>query len=264
MKLNNKNVLITGASSGIGKSFAYLLASKGANLVLVARSKSKMDEIAKEAEDKYQVKAHVLQKDLSKPESAKSLYDEIKAKQINIDLLINNAGFGKWGRFESFLVKEYQEMIQLNITSLTELCYYFIEDFKEKEESGIINVGSTASFLPIPYSGVYGATKSYVLSFTEALVGELENTSINVFCLCPGGTESNFNRVANSNNTVDNSTTELMSSDEVAKIGLEAFLAKKHYVITGRQMQIKLFKFLSRMRVIKLIANYWKKRLDIS
>ncbi|MEL6717151.1 MAG: SDR family oxidoreductase [Bacteroidota bacterium] len=263
MKLKNKTILITGASSGIGKSFAYLLASKGANLVLVARTKSKLEQIAEEIEARYQVRTFTISKDLSRAKSAKSLYDELKTETIDIDLLINNAGFGKWGKFEAFDMEEYEQMIQLNVTSLTELCYYFLDDLKQKSEAGIINVGSTASFIPIPYSAVYGASKSYVLSLTEALVGELASTNVMVSCLCPSGTKSNFSAVANSNNTNDYSTEELMSSDEVAQIGLDAFLAQKHYVVTGRKTQLWLMKFLPRKKVIDIIGNYWKKRLSV-
>lgn len=263
MNLKNKNILITGASSGIGKSFAGLLAEKGANLVLVARNKSALEEIADTLQQKYKVKVQIIQKDLSVPHAAMELYDAVKSQSLNIDILINNAGFGKWGKFETFTQQEYEEMIQLNITSLTELCYYFIPGFLQKNEAGIINVGSTASFMPIPYSAVYGATKSYVLSFTEALVGELSGSGITVTCLCPGGTESNFSAVANANNNNNLNNEPLMSSDEVARLGLEAFLAKKHYVITGRKMQIRFLRLLSRKKVIDTVASFWKKRLNL-
>ncbi|MCG8700197.1 MAG: SDR family oxidoreductase [Bacteroidales bacterium] len=263
MRISNKTILVTGASSGIGKSFAYLLGSKGANLVLVARSQSKLYEIAQDIENKYGVKALVFQIDLSKPKASKFLYDELENHKIEIDILINNAGYGKWGKFEDFPLSEYESMLQLNINSLMELCYLFIEDFKNKPEAGIINVGSTASFMSMPYSAVYGASKSFVLSFTEALVGELSSTNITVSCLCPGGTVSNFNAVANSNNSVDNSTAELMPSDEVAKIGLNAFLQGKHYVLTGRKSQLSWIKFLPRIKVVNMVASYWRKRLNI-
>ncbi|MCI4669562.1 MAG: SDR family oxidoreductase [Bacteroidia bacterium] len=263
MNLKGKTILITGASSGIGESFAYLLASKGAHTVLVARSKAKLDQIAQEIQDKYQVNAWVYQKDLGIVSSAQELYQEIKGDGVDVDIIINNAGFGKWGKFEEFSLETYTSMIQLNINSLMELCYLFIEDFKEKSESGIINVGSTASFIPVPYSSVYAATKSFVLYFTEGLVGEFADTNIRISCLCPGSTASNFSAVADPNKQADTSTTNSLSSDEVARLGLEAFQAGKHYVVTGRRMQLKIFKFLSRKRVITLIADYWKKLLGL-
>ena len=263
MNLQHKTALITGASSGIGESFAYLLASKGTNLILVARTQSKLEEIAQTIREKNQVEVHVFQQDLSVPQSAKALYDEVKARDIDVDILINNAGFGKWGKFEAFSTAEYESMIQLNVTSLTELCYFFLADFKGKPAAGIINVGSTASFMPVPYSGVYGATKSYVLSFTEALVGELADTHITVSCLCPGATASNFSAVASDGQAADHAPADLKSSDEVAQIGLDAFLAGKHYVVTGRQMQIRIMKFLPRKTVINIIANFWRQRLGL-
>lgn len=264
MQLSNKTALVTGASSGIGASFAQLLASKGTNLILVARSIDKLNQMAKTLSEQHGVQVHCIKKDLSEAGSAEALYEEVKALKLEVDLLINNAGFGKWGKFESFGIEEYQQMVQLNITSLTDLCYCFLPDLKEKPEAGIINVGSTASFMPIPYSAVYGATKSYVLSFTEALVGEFEDTNIKVCCLCPGGTSSNFSTVANAHNKGEKEADNLMSSGEVARLGLEAFLAGKHYVITGRKTQIRILKFLSRKKVIEMIAAFWRKRLHLS
>lgn len=263
MELTGKTILITGASSGIGKSFAYLFASKGSNVVLIARSKDKLDKIAQDIQQKHGVAALAYQKDLGAAQASQELYDQLKSDQVDVDILVNNAGFGKWGRFEGFSMADYQGMIQLNITALMELCYLFIEDFKEKPAAGIINVGSTASFIPVPYSSVYAATKAFVLSFTEGLVGEFDDTTVRISCLCPSGTASNFNVVANSNKHADNSTDALMSSDEVALMGLEAFLANKHYVVTGRKSSIFLARILSRKRILTMVANYWKKRLGL-
>lgn len=264
MNLNGKTALVTGASSGIGEAFAYLLAQKGMNLVLVARTESKLESIAEAIQQNNGVAVHVYAQDLSVTDSGKTLYDKVKADQVEVDLLINNAGFGKWGKFEAFSLKEYQQMVQLNVTSLMDLCHLFIEDFKQRPEAGIINVGSTASFVPIPYSAVYAATKAFVLSFTEGLVGEFADTNISITCLCPGATSSNFANIASSGSDATDSSVEYKSSAEVAQIGLDTFLAKKHYVMTGRTLQLKVMKFFSRKRVISMVADYWKKRLGIS
>ena len=263
MNLNGKTALVTGASSGIGEAFTYLLASKGAHVVLVARTEAKLQTIAEDIQSKYQVNASIYAKDLSAVNASQELYDQLKADEVAIDLLINNAGFGKWGQFESFSLEEYSRMIQLNVTALMELCYLFLEDFKQKPEAGIINVGSTASFIPVPFSSVYAATKSFVLNFTEGLVGELSSTNVIVSCLCPGGTASNFANVADAHNTAAAAADDLKSSEEVAKLGLDAFLAKKHYVVTGRRTQLQIMKFLPRKRVINMIADYWRKRLGL-
>lgn len=259
MHLAGKTTLITGASSGIGASFAHLLGEKQSNLVLVARSLNKLEDIAQTLKDKHGIKVQVYSKDLSVPGAAQELYDQVQKDGLSIDLLINNAGFGKWGDFKEFSLRTYHDMVQLNVTALTDLCYLFLEDLKQRPEAGIINVGSTASFIPVPYSSVYAATKSYVLFFTEGLVGELAGTNVKVHCLCPGGTATNFNTVASDSKHPN--TEDMKSPDEVAKEGLDAFLAGKHYVVTGRQFFIRAMKFLSRKRVVDMVANFWKKRL---
>lgn len=261
MNLKQKTALITGASSGIGKAFAYLLGKEGSHLILVARSLGKLEEIAADIQKKYQVKVVCYQKDLSQPGAAREFYDQLQKDKKPVDLLINNAGFGKWGPLEDFSLQVYNDMVQLNVTALMELCYLLLPEMKQKTEAGIINVGSTASFLPVPYSAVYAATKSFVLNFTEGLVGELADSPVKVCCLCPSGTASNFAEVANGK--VDNSNQKLLSSEEVAAKGLQAFLKGKHYVVTGRKTQILITKFLSRRKVINLVAASWKKRLGL-
>lgn len=262
MNFKGKNILITGASSGIGKAFAYLLAKQQANLILVARREEKLNEIASDLSTQFGIDVHVLAQDLSKVGSANALYQQVKGQNLDVDVLINNAGFGKWEKFEKLSAEIYQDMIHLNVTSLTELCHLFIKDFLQKGEAGIINVGSTASFVPVPFSSVYAATKAYVLNFTEGLVGEYSNTNINIHCLCPGGTATEFNQVAN--DKVDVSNVDMKTPAEVAKEGLDAFVQGKHYVLTGRKLQMMLLKFLPRRRVIDMIAKSWRDRVETS
>jgi len=259
MNLKGKSALITGASSGIGESFAHLLASKGSNVVLVARSMDKLHALASTLEEKYGVHAKAYQQDLSQKGAAETLYNALQTDEITIDLLINNAGFGKWGDFGEFSLDEYDRMIQLNVNSLMELCYLFLEDLKQKSEAGIINVGSTASLLPVPYSSVYAATKAFVLFLSEGLTGELEGTNVKVHCLCPAGTATNFANVAS--NSANASTEGMKSPDQVVQEGLNAFLAEKHYVVTGRKFTMFLTRILSRRRIIRMVADYWRKEL---
>jgi len=143
---------------------------------------------------------------------------------------------------------------------MTDFCYLFIEDFKQKPQAGIINIGSTASFVPVPYSSVYGASKAYVLSFTEGLVGELEGTNVTVSCLCPGATATNFADVA-SDGKEDTVSGDDKSPDEVAQAGLDAFQSGKHYVVTGRTTTLFFTRFLPRKRVLSMVADMWRKRL---
>ena len=187
----DKTVLVTGASSGIGLAISEELAKRGANLILVARSKDKLNEVAVSVR-KTGSEAHVFTSDLSVPNAAKELHTVVFQAGLSVDLLINNAGYGRWGEFTSFDRMDYAKMIQLNITSLTDLCHLFISDMVKKGSGGIINVGSMASFGPVPYANVYSSTKAYVLNFTEALRYEYEEKGIQIMALCPGGTQSNF------------------------------------------------------------------------
>ncbi len=194
---NTETVLITGASSGLGKDFAQIFAEKGYNLVLVARSEEKLNKIAKDLEEKYKIKATVLVKDLSEADSATKIYFELKNRDINIDVLINNAGFGKIGAFIDEKLSTYTEMLNLNVTTLTEMTALFLPEMIERNKGKILNIASTAAFQSLPNFGVYAATKAYVLNFTEALHYELKDTNIAVTALCPGPTVTGFAKRAN-------------------------------------------------------------------
>ena len=169
----NKTILITGASSGIGEAFAIELDKLGAKLVLTARSVDKLNNLADKMND-----AIVISGDLSNPEFPKQLYNDIKAKNINIDILINNAGFGFSGLFLDSKIENYKEMINLNICSLIDLTHLFLNDMISNKSGGIINISSLASFQPMPYFSVYAATKAFVTSFTIGLYEEYRNHNI--------------------------------------------------------------------------------------
>ena len=189
--LQGKTALVTGASSGIGLALAHSLAARGANLILTARSEDKLLSLAKDLQEKG-TSVHVFVQDLSEQQAASRLYDQIAQAGLTIDLLINNAGFGIWGGFEETPLTEYSRMLQVNINALTELCHLFIPNMIKQKESGIINVASTAAFVPIPFAAAYSASKSYVLMLTEALHGEYNQHGLQAMTLCPGGTASNF------------------------------------------------------------------------
>jgi uncharacterized protein len=168
----NKTVLITGASSGIGLHFSHKFAGSGHDVILVARSEEKLRILSKEIESKYGVKAYVIPSDLSKPGASETLYEEVKAKGTKVDFLINNAGFGLFGEFEQTVLSKELDMIQVNITALTELSKYFGREMVKQKRGHILNVASTAAFQPGPLMAVYYATKAYVLSLSEALANE--------------------------------------------------------------------------------------------
>ncbi|WP_371931937.1 SDR family NAD(P)-dependent oxidoreductase [Mesobacillus subterraneus] len=198
----------------------------------------------------------VVTKDLSKPEAAREVYEEVKAAGIKIDTLVNNAGFGLMGKFEDLDIAKQSEMISLNITALTELTHYFLPELKENSNKArILNVASTAAFQPGPMMAVYYATKAYVLSFSEALAEELAGTNVTVTTLCPGATNTNFASVANVEKT--KMFSGAMSSQEVAKQGYQALMAGKRVIITGSTNKIGAYaaKFLPRSLAAK-IAKY--------
>ncbi len=226
-----KTVLITGASGGIGKALANIFAEKGYNLILVARSQDKMNRIAEDLEHRYKIKVTVLVYDLSEPRAALKLYQEIQQKEIGVDILINNAGFGDFGAFVDEDFETVTQMLNLNVTALTELTHLFLKDMKAKNSGKILNIASTAAFQPLPNFAVYAATKAYVLHFTEALHYELKDTNINVSVLCPGPTSTGFAKRANAENA--SILKDEMDVDEVARMAYKEFMKNKMTIITG-------------------------------
>ena len=184
--------LITGASSGIGACFARALAARGRPLVLVARSKDKLEALAREIITKHSVRIEVIEQDLGLEGAAQRLAATLTERGIEVDLLVNNAGFGAQGQFWKLSLDRQVEMLRLNIMTLTELAYLLLPAMVERRGGGIINVSSTASFQPIPYTSVYAATKAYVTSFSMGLAEEAAEYGVRVLALCPGGTATNF------------------------------------------------------------------------
>ncbi|MFZ6026717.1 MAG: SDR family NAD(P)-dependent oxidoreductase [Chloroflexota bacterium] len=187
-----KTALITGASSGIGLELSKLFAADGYNLVLVARSTAKLEQLAKQIRQKHPVQITVLPKDLSEPQAPGEIFETIQGKGIHVDILVNNAGFGVQGDFSRADLDESLQMIQLNVASLTALTRLFLPAMLERKAGRILNVGSTGSFSPVPSMAVYGATKAYVLSFSEALAEELRGSGVSVTAFCPGMTITGF------------------------------------------------------------------------
>ncbi|SDP08398.1 hypothetical protein SAMN04487897_13520 [Paenibacillus sp. yr247] len=220
--------LITGATSGLGYEFVKLFAKDGYNLVLVARNGQTLEEIKQTYTN---VKVTIISKDLSVPGAAKEVFEEVEKQGISLDVLVNNAGFGLLGKFDELDIHEQLNMIQLNITALTELTYYFLKQMKQRNSGRILNVASTAAFQPGPLMSVYYATKAYVLSFSEALVEELSDSSVTVTTLCPGATKTNFGSVANVEGT--KMFSRAMASDIVAKKGYQGMMSGKRVIVTG-------------------------------
>jgi len=225
--------LITGASSGIGMELARVHAAAGGDLVLVARNKNKLDELKLELETLYSVKVLVIAKDLSQQNAALEVYNETVSKNISIDYVINNAGFGDFGFFDESNWLKNEQMIHLNITTLTQFTQLYLHDMLKKGSGKIMNVASVAAFLPGPLMAVYFATKAYVLSFSEAVDNEVRDKGISVTVLCPGATESAFKVAAAAENSRLFKGRKLASSKEVAIYGYRAMLQGKSVAIHG-------------------------------
>ena len=268
-----KLALVTGASTGIGYAIAKELARRGANLILSAtvRSEDKLHELSSEIKD-LGSECHIFLEDLSKLNSGRSLYDQIKLQNLHVDLLINNAGYGRWGTFHEVEMEDYADMIQLNITSLSELSHLFIPDMISKGEGGVINVGSVASLTPVPYSSVYAATKAYVLSLSEGLRYEYRNSNIRIMALLPGATVSNFGQVATAKSdklrerlnkrTKRSATgTVFQTSHEVAVECLDGFTKDKQFIIPGKgnRRTALITKLMPRTKVLNIVGNLFKK-----
>ena len=253
----NPTALITGASNGIGLELAYEHAKNGGNLILIARNSKKLEEIKSEIETKYNVKVNIISKDLSTKNAAQEVYNEVKNLNLQVDYLINNAGFGDFGMFVSTNWNKEEEMINLNITALTQFSKLFIKDMIARKNGKILNLASTASFQPGPTMAVYFATKAYVLSFSEAIANEVKEFGVTVTALCPGPTASGFQTAAAMDNAKLFKDKKLPSSKEVAIYGYNAMLKGKTVAIHGTLNYIlaNAIRLLPRNLVTKIIRQ---------
>jgi uncharacterized protein len=249
--------LITGASSGIGREIARIHAEKGGDLVVVARRADALKKLKSELEKKHNICVKIIAKDLTDPNSAKEIYDDLRQAGIEIDYLINNAGFGGVGKFHERSWQKDQAMIQLNITTLTHLCRLFLPDFVAKNSGKILNVGSTASFLPGPLQAVYYATKSYVQFFSNAIAEELSDTNVTVTNLMPGATETEFAKTSGMDKTSFFENTA--SPRGVALDGYQGMLDGKLDVISGltfgQKIVLALVPFLPKKLLLKRVRQ---------
>ncbi|MBM7037227.1 SDR family NAD(P)-dependent oxidoreductase [Vibrio ulleungensis] len=188
----SNTALITGASGGIGLELATIHAQKGGDLVLVARSEAKLNALKHELEAKHGVNVTVVTSDLSQPNAAQELFEHTEALNLQIDTLINNAGFGGHGKFHERALSDEQAMMQLNMVTLTDLTHFYLKGMVSRNRGQILNVSSTASFIPGPLQAVYFATKAYVTSFSQAIAEEVKESNVTVTALCPGAVATGF------------------------------------------------------------------------
>lgn len=224
-----KWALVTGASAGIGVALAEELAAGGTNLVLTARRKDRVDALAQRLTSSYKIQTQVFTADLTDPAAPEKIFAFTHDKGIEIDLLINNAGFGKYGEFHSVPKKPLLEMVQVNCAAVVHLTHLFVQGMVARCRGDILILASTASFQAVPYISTYAATKAFDLLFAEGLAEELKPYGIRVCALCPGSTESEFHVVAGQDKFIHRAET----AQKVARTGLKALAAGKSYVISG-------------------------------
>ena len=229
---SGKTALVTGASSGIGESFARILAKSGANLILVARREDRLNSLSETLRADFNVKVEVIAKDLALPNASEALYQQTSAMGIQVDILINNAGLGTHGDFLDMPLAKHHQMINLNIIALNDLTHFYGQDMAKRGEGSILLVASIAGFLPVPRFSTYAATKSYVLALGEALGHELKRKGVTVTTLCPGGTLTEFMDVAGQEIEGIRSLA-MMTSEKVAQTGLDALSSKKRVIVPG-------------------------------
>ncbi len=255
----DKYALVTGATSGIGYELAKLLANDGYSLVLVARNKESLQEVSTELTVANGVQVFVLDKDLFEPNAAKEIYDATTQMGITINVLVNDAGQGQWGKFVEIDLQRHIDVIQLNIISLVSLTRLYLEDMVARNEGKILQLSSEASKAPIPLLSVYAATKAFVQSFTEALINELKDTKVTVTALLPGASDTDFFHKADAENTVNYREEPLANPAEVAKDGYEALMNGGRRVITGAGAKNHVM--MANLMPDNVIANNMRKKM---
>src|SRR6185369_1464959 len=253
--------LITGASSGIGEAFARKLAARGRNVLLVARSEDKLIALCNELGRLTSIRAQYLALDLTNAEARSQLFEETQKRELEIEMLINNAGFGSMGDFLKLDAQRELEMIELNVTALVELTQRFLGPMRERKSGTIINVASTAAFQAVPYMATYAATKAFVLSFSEALWDENRAHGVHVMALCPGVTETNFFEASK----IDRPPMRtIQTPEEVVDAALRGMARKKSVVISGwtNWLTVEAERFVPRNTVTKVAGKALRPRFE--
>ena len=253
-----KWAVITGASAGIGKAFAEELAAGGTHLVLTARRGDRLEEIARKLAAQHQIRAEVCVADLKEAGAPGKIFDFTKSKGIEVELLINNAGFGSYGEFVEDELQRLLEMVQVNCSAVVHLTRLYLPGMIARKRGDVLIVASTASFQGVPYISTYAATKAFDLIFAEGLAEEVKPLGLRVCALCPGSTTSEFHEVANQTQFAAKQKQE--SAEKVAHTGLEALAAGKSYVISGlgNYLGANMQRVVPRRLVTRIVAGMFR------
>ncbi|WP_069132889.1 SDR family NAD(P)-dependent oxidoreductase [Rhodohalobacter halophilus] len=258
----SETALITGASSGIGKELAKVFARNQYNLILTARREHLLNDLKKEISDQYAADVHIFPADLAHSQTVNSLFRYCKENNLQVDVLVNNAGIGDYGLFQDSVWWKTETMIDLNMKSLTHLTHLFLPQMLERRHGKIMNVASTAAFQPGPLMSVYYATKHYVLAFSEALANEVADQGVIVTALCPGPTQSEFQATANMEKSKLMDRFPLPSSKEVAEFGFKKMMSGKRIAIYGWMNKVTSFvvKFFPRRWVTAMVRKIQERK----
>ncbi len=252
-----KVALITGASTGLGREFARIHSQRGGDSIIVARSADKLSALKQELESEFGVQVKVIVKDLTQDTAAQEIYDEVKSSGITIDYLINNAGFGGHGKFHEREWEQDLSMIKLNIIALSALTRLFLPNFVARNNGKVLNVSSTASFMPGPLQAVYFATKAYVTFFSNAIAEELSDTDVTVTNLMPGATETEFAKTSGMDRT--DLFDKAVSAYSVAEDGYNGMLEGKLDVVSGltfsQKIMVKTVPFMPKRSILKQVRK---------
>jgi short-subunit dehydrogenase len=252
--------LITGASSGIGEAFARLLAAKKKPLILIAQNEEKLKELSAELREKHGVDVRFIPTNLARSKTLPDLPGKLKRMGIHIDILINNAGFGKYERESKIRYEDSLNMVNLNCRSLLALTKLFLPDMIARKKGAIINIASTSGFFPVPYMATYAATKAFVINFSEALAEEVKDNGIRVLCTCPGATSTNFQKRAGINASEHRDLMQLSDPNTVAEQTIEALKQGKTLVVVGKTSFITKYAPLFAPR--NVLARFGKRLMN--
>lgn len=258
---NNQYALVTGASMGIGYELAKLFAQDGYNIIAVARTQEDLDKVAQEFTQQYGVKVETISKDLFSEDAATELYEEVKSKGWEVEVLVNDAGQGTYGLFTETDLTAMMRIIHLNIVSLTKLTYHFLKDMVARNSGKILQLASEVSEIPAPYQAVYGGTKGYVLQFTEALISELKDTAVTVTALQPGATNTDFfNKAGAQDSKIVQDKSKLADPVKVAKDGYVALMKGDDKVVTP--LKDKIMVAMGNIMPDTMLADQLKKKSE--
>ena len=254
--------IITGASKGIGKSMAKELAGRGFDLLLIARTETLLKNLSQEIESEFKVKARYLALDLSTPSSIDTIVNTVKQDQIPVQVLVNNAGYAHWGNFSSMNLDVQEKMMFVNMNLMVKLSHNLLPYLMKNEKSYLLNVSSSAAYQAVPTLAIYCASKSFVLQFTRALRHELKGNGVNVSCLSPGPTDTNFMEAAGmtTEKMKKNAAKFNMTSDSVAKIAINGLMKNKAEIIPGflNILQAKMVNFVPKVLTENIAAGLYK------